>query len=63
MIDLKDLRKTLIHYVMSNKGYYLSIGISDDITIKRKKKMILEQTTNGKIRTVRKSIIKIEIIE
>ena len=54
MINLKGLKRDLIN----------SWGLNEkNIIIKRKKKMILEQTTNGKIRTVRKSIIKIEIIE
>jgi len=42
---------------------YLRGRVSKRITIKRKKKMVIEQTPNGKIRAVRKNYIKIEIIE
>lgn len=63
MINLKRLRIHLENYIMHEEGTYLRGKLSDKITIKRKKKMMLEKTKNGKVRTVRKNIIKIEIIE
>ena len=54
MVDIKELRGILEKFS----------GVSNQsINIKRKKKMILEQTSNGKLRAIRKNIIKIEIIE
>ena len=54
MINLKKVRKML-----STNLFIPEIRI----TIKRKKKMILEQTANGDIKNKRKNVIKIEIIE
>lgn len=54
MINLKALKRDLLN----------SWGLEDkDLTIKRKKKMVIEKTTNGSTRAVRKNIIRIEIIE
>ena len=54
MINLKALKRDLIN----------SWGLNEkDITIKQKKKMILEQTANGNVKAKRRSYIKIEIIE
>ena len=54
MIDLKLLRNSLkVCYELTD----------DKITIKRKKKMVIEQTTNGNVKAKRRSYIKIEIIE
>jgi len=36
---------------------------SKNLTIKRKKKMIIEETKNGSAKLKRRNIIKIEIIE
>ena len=54
MINLKALRESL------SKNLFLPEG---RITIKRKKKMILEEAPNGNIKLQRRSVIKIEIIE
>lgn len=70
MINLKKLRHNLERHIDCeeiNAGKYpvkgRMSGISKRITIKRKKKMILEQTANGNVKAKRKSYIKIEIIE
>lgn len=52
MIDLKGLRNLIFEYCRAK-----------DISIKRKKKMILEKASNGNVRAVRRNYIKIEIIE
>lgn len=54
MIKIKELRKSL-----SQNLFIPEIRI----TIKRKKKMILEEMTNGNVRAVRRNYLKIEIIE
>jgi len=54
LINLKALRESL------SKNLFLPEG---RITIKRKKKMIREETTNGSIRAKRRSVIRVEIIE
>jgi len=48
---------------MQEGGTYLRGKLSKRITIKRKKKMVLEQTANGDTKLKRKNVIKIEIIE
>ena len=54
MINLRVLRNELKN----------SFGLTDkDVTIKRKKKMILVKNSNGDIKTKRVNYIKIEIIE
>ena len=67
MIDLKSLRKALETYIkISEHKVYVDSPdkrTSQRITIKRKKKMILEQIPNGDIKLKRRSVIKIEIIE
>ena len=54
LINIKKLKEFI--------GAYCEIP-ENKITIKRKKKMILEQTANGDIKNKRKNVIKIEIIE
>jgi len=63
MINLKRLRIHLENYIMQEGGTYLRGKLSKRITIKRKKKMVLEQTANGDTKLKRKNVIKIEIIE
>jgi hypothetical protein len=54
LIDIKKLRDVLEEF----------LKLSDtSIIIKRKKKIMLEANSNGKIRTIRRNVIKIEIIE
>ncbi len=54
MINLKVLRFELLN----------CFGLQDkDITIKRKKKMILEEMSNGNVKAKRRNYIRIEIIE
>ena len=54
MISIRKLRNLL----------WEELGISSKkITIKRKKKMILENMSNGNVKAVRKNYLKIEIIE
>lgn len=54
MINIKKLRNSLKDiFELSDKR----------INIKKKKKMILEQTPNGRIKAKRVNYIKIEIIE
>ena len=52
MINLKSLRLLLFEYTRNK-----------NINIKRKKRMVLEENSKGDIRTKRKNVIKIEIIE
>jgi len=41
-----------------------TFGLTDkELNISRKKKMVLENTSNGNVRAVRKNYIKIEIVE
>ena len=54
LINLKEFRESL------SKNLFLPEG---RITIKRKKKMILEETTNGSIKAKRRNVIRVEIIE
>lgn len=61
MINKKRLGIALEKYLVDEVGYDPSDAFKK-ITMKRKKKMILEQTTNG-IKARRKNVIKIEIIE
>ena len=63
LINIKRLRKTLETHIRLAGWNDPASKISDRVTIKRKKKMILEETTNGSIRAKRRSVIKIEIIE
>lgn len=54
MINLKLLRR-----VLKNE-----FGLTDkELTIKRKKKMIIEKSTNGNVKAKRVNYLKIEIIE
>lgn len=54
MINLKVLRNELKN----------AFGLTDkNLTIKRKKKMVIENTANGDTKLKRKNVIKIEIIE
>jgi len=54
MINLRVLRRELKN----------SFGLTDkNMTIKRKKKMIIEETKNGSAKLKRRNIIKIEIVE
>ncbi len=61
MINKKRLGRALEKHLV-DEGYDPS-DLDKSITIKRKKKMVIEQTTNGKVRAVRRIVIKIEIIE
>ena len=63
MINLKRLRTHLENYIMQEEEIYLRKKLIKRITIKRKKKMILEETPNGSARLKRRNVIKIEIIE
>ena len=68
MINLKNLKCCLENYIMmTRENKHLERlereEVGKRITIKRKKKMILEQTANGDIKNKRKNVIKIEIIE
>lgn len=71
MINIKKLRKVLeTHIILEDKLYKDSEGrivpwpsLGKRITIKRKKKMVLEQNSNGKVKTKRKNVIYVEIIE
>ncbi len=64
LIDLKGLRICLENYIiLSSKTYLNRETVKDRITIKRKKKMIIEQTPNGDTKLKRRNVIKIEIIE
>ena len=54
MINLKVLRNELKN----------TFGLTDkNLIVKRRKKMMLVENGNGDIRTKRKNVIKIEIIE
>jgi len=54
LVRIKELRDVLEKF----------LGLSDKrITIKRKKKMIIEETPNGGAKLKRRNVIKIEIIE
>ncbi len=61
MINIKLLREFLVQHICfydkTNKS------VKNRITIKRKKRMVLEQNSKGDIKAKRKNIIKIEIIE
>ena len=64
LISIKRLRKTLeTHVRLAGWNDPASGKISDRITIKRKKKMIIEETPNGGAKLKRRNVIKIEIIE
>ena len=65
MIDIKNLRKTLETHIKLAEWNKSSKDkdISERINIKRKKKMILEETPNGCVKAKRRNVIKIEIIE
>ena len=61
MISIRKLREFLEqHLSLWDKT---NESVKKRITIKRKKKMILEQIPNGDIKLKRRSVIKIEIIE
>jgi len=61
MINKKRLGKALEKHLV-DEGYDPSYAFKR-ITIKRKKKMILEETPNSSARLKRRNVIKIEIIE
>ncbi len=61
MINKKRLMKALEEHLV-DEGYDPSDAYKK-ITIKRKKKMILEKKSNGNVKAVRRNYIKIEIIE
>ena len=63
MINLKDLRITLENFILMTEKRYLRKDVSGRITIRRKKKMILEKLTNGNVKAKRRNYLKIEIIE
>jgi len=62
LINQRKLRKALEKYLVWEKGYDPS-EVGKRITIKRKKKMILEELPNGCVKAKRRNVIKIEIIE
>jgi len=62
LINQRKLRKALEEHLVWEKGYDPS-DVGKRISIKRKKKMILEKMTNGNVRAVRRNYLKIEIIE
>ena len=62
MINLKNLRCCLENYICMTEKKIRS-DVSKRITIKRKKKMIIEKASNGDMKLKRKNVIKIEIIE
>lgn len=62
-MNIRKLRKALETHIEFNQYLIDRSDISKRITIKRKKKMILEQIPNGDIKLRRRSVIKIEIIE
>jgi len=61
MINKKRLGKALEKHLI-DEGYDPSYAFKR-ITIKRKKKMIIEKTANGDMKLKRRNVIKIEIIE
>lgn len=67
MINIRKLREVLgTHIKLVDKAYYIdrpNKRISQRMTIKRKKKMILEKNSKGDIKVKRRNVIKIEIIE
>lgn len=65
MINLKELRKCLVEHIKLTTGNYYDFtdNASKRIIIKRKKKMVIENTANGDTKLKRRSVIKIEIIE
>ena len=65
MINLKELKKLLVEnmkFIEWNPKECRE-NVDKRITIKRKKKMIIEKLTNGNVKAVRRNYIKIEIIE
>jgi len=61
LINIRKLRKFLEqHLSLWDKT---NESVKKRITIKRKKKMVLEEMTNGNVRAVRRNYLKIEIIE
>ena len=67
LINIRKLREVLgIHIRLMDKAYYIDHPdkkINQRITVKRKKKMILEKNSKGDIKVKRRNVIKIEIIE
>ena len=69
MINLRNLRRVLERCVeweeraSVNDRYIKSKSASNRIIIKRKKKIVLEETSNGSVKSKRRNVIKIEIIE
>lgn len=61
-MNLRRLRTHLENYIMQEEECVRG-KLSKRINIKRKKKMIIEQTANGDMKLKRKNVIKIEIIE
>lgn len=69
MINIRKLRRVLERFIeweerVSINDKYAERKIAKErINIKRKKKMVIEQLSNGNVKAKRKSYIKIEIIE
>lgn len=61
LINLKRLRKVLETHLVEEA--YDPSDVGKGISIKRKKKIILEETPNGGVKSKRRNVIKIEIIE
>ena len=62
LISQKRLREALEKHLVWGETYDPS-DVGKRITIKRKKKMILEEIPNGDIKLKRRNVIRIEIIE
>jgi len=62
-MNLRKLRKVLETHIEMNQYSIDRSDIGKRITIKRKKKMIIEKAKNGDMKLKRRSVIKIEIIE
>ena len=63
MINLKKLRENIEVFLAEKEGVDNPSDMSEWVTIKRKKKMIIEKTSNGNTRAVRRNYLSIEIIE
>lgn len=61
LINKKRLGKALEKHLVY-EGYDPS-DLDKKITIKRKKKMVIEKNSNGDMKLKRRNVIKIEIIE
>jgi len=61
LLNLRKLRKFLEQHI--SFWDKTNESVKKRITIKRKKKMIIEETPNGGAKLKRRNVIKIEIIE